>query len=266
MEIRVVNIPSGKDPDEAARESADIWKNAIKKAVPFYDFLIDSAFLRFGDKEAFAKKKITDEILPVLNKIENTIVQGHYLKLLAEKLNLSEEKINEALSKIKYSPKFVPQKTEAKIVKSHEEIIETNLLALVLQAEDIKSALSVVTNEIDPSDFMTQTVKKIFMELIDHISQNDKFDIDALAKKIPAELVPVFNQAFLVDLSSFIDKDQFDKELKKAVIITKTGILRRKITAFSTQVALMEEKEDKEMLKTLKTQMEEAVTALKQLS
>jgi DNA primase len=97
LEVRVIEVPTGKDPDEAARSSPGLWKKAVGESQPYFDFLIASAFERFKNGDVYSKKKIGDELLPVLTRMENTIVQAHYVKVLAVQLSLSEVKIIEAL-------------------------------------------------------------------------------------------------------------------------------------------------------------------------
>ena len=95
LDMRVVTLPTGKDPDEAARENPAALRKAIKEAVPIYDYFITSAAKRFDVATAFGKKKIGEELAPVLAKIENPIVQGHYIKKLAGTIDATEEAIDQ---------------------------------------------------------------------------------------------------------------------------------------------------------------------------
>lgn len=79
MDMRVVTLPMGKDPDEAARESPGLLKKAIEDAVPIYDYFLTSALKRFDVTSAYGKKKISDELLPVIAKIDNPVIQNHYI-------------------------------------------------------------------------------------------------------------------------------------------------------------------------------------------
>ena len=100
LDMRVVILPSGKDPDEAVRENASAVKKAIQEAVPIYDYFISSAVKRFDTSSAFGKKKVSEELLPILAKIENPIVQGHYIKKLGNTLDTTEETIMESMRRL----------------------------------------------------------------------------------------------------------------------------------------------------------------------
>ena len=64
LEVKVVKIVGGKDPDEVAQTNPQAWQNQIKSAIDVYQFLLDSAVGRFGTQTATAKRKIAQELLP----------------------------------------------------------------------------------------------------------------------------------------------------------------------------------------------------------
>lgn len=85
LHLKVVKLPIGKDPHDALRENPVLVKKAILQALPVYDYLIDSAKERFDTASAWGKKKAAEELVPFFSRIENAIVQAHYVKKLAGK-------------------------------------------------------------------------------------------------------------------------------------------------------------------------------------
>ncbi len=266
LDIRVVEIPSGKDPDEAARGQPEVWKKATTHPIPFYDFLIQSAFKRFDSNDSFGKKKISDELLPAISKISNTIVQAHYVKLFAQKLGISEEKILEALQKLPKTSLAVTQDTKVKKTSySHQELLEQHLLSLVLQSQEVPGAIKRIGTEIDPSDFIDRGVKRIFMELITFISDKHDFVVNEFAKVLPAELVSQLNQAYLTDLSAFTSAETTAKELNVTLKALKAEILRAKIKSLSQDLVLAQTVGDEGAVAILNTQLTQTTAQLKQL-
>ena len=47
-EIKVIILPSGKDPDEVIKEDSKLWQAAVEKAVPVIDYTIDMTVSRTG--------------------------------------------------------------------------------------------------------------------------------------------------------------------------------------------------------------------------
>lgn len=266
LHIKIVGKLDGKDPDEVARSSPHVWKKAIREATPYYDFLLNSALSRYNVTEAFGKKKISDELLPIISRIENSIIQSHYIKLLAKKLDVAEVKINEAMQK---KPRPVSEKIQTvsfgkKSTLSHEELTEEHLLAMILQSVPLKKALDEVCTTLDPSDMVHPLVSKIIMELID-VVDNEEITITQLAKVMPAELLPTFDRLYITEVINFSDTNQQRKELHKTITVVKRNILRRKIAEISQKMAKMQEKEDADEFKKLQIDLSQNMQELKYL-
>ena len=71
-----------KDPGDWAIEDPEGWKKAVEEAIPVYDFYLQSAVARFG-LEVSGKRKIGQELLPILANISDEIMKAHYIKKLA---------------------------------------------------------------------------------------------------------------------------------------------------------------------------------------
>src|SRR3989344_2858475 len=99
MSIRIVQLSSGKDPDDLIRKDPLLLKKAVKSAVPIYDYYIESAVKNYGVEGAEAKRKIAAEVLPQNSAINNDIFKAHYLQLIASRLRVEEDVLREALKK-----------------------------------------------------------------------------------------------------------------------------------------------------------------------
>ena len=80
LEVRIVKLPIGKDPDEAVRTDLQAFKKAISRPIPIYDFLIKVAQKKYSEDTSFDKKKIGEEVIPFIERITNPIVRSHYVK------------------------------------------------------------------------------------------------------------------------------------------------------------------------------------------
>lgn len=268
LEVRVVQVPTGKDPDEAARESPYLWKEAVEKAVPFYDFLIDSAFARYGVEDAFSKKKISGEVLPALVKIDNSIVQAHYVKQLSKRLDIPEEKVNEALKTTKVPLATSVKSAEKATVetKSHTRLMEEHLLTLILQSTDIKATLLQMTEVLDPSDLEDPVVRKICCSLLDFAQDQVKVDINQFARSLPPEVLPTLDRLYLMDLAPFSAEEQLHKELNKTLLNLRREILRRKIGRLATEISTAGKADNASRLEELHAELNQVTAALKALA
>lgn len=221
FDMRVITMPSGKDPDEAARENPGLLKKAIKDAVPMYDYLLRSAIKRYESDTSFGKKKISEEYLPVLAKIENPIVQGHYIRAMATALGLSEDVVQDGLTKLRV-PSRRPA-TEAKTDLPGQsdltrlEKTEMYLLSLLVQGKT-KQLVEKLIGEIPTEQIAYLPVRRIIEVLVSFIATQKEYDVIEFTKRVPAELLPIFDEAFLWDISSFVEDDvRFGREWEKTI-------------------------------------------------
>jgi len=87
-EIRIAQLPAAKDPDELIRKNPESWPGIIKGARPFLDFMIDVLTRDVDQDDAHAKSQVIQSLAPALQQVADRIVQGHYVTLVARKLDL----------------------------------------------------------------------------------------------------------------------------------------------------------------------------------
>lgn len=232
FDMRVAVMPSGKDPDEAARESPGLLKKALKDASPVYDYFLSSALGRFDGASSFGKRKISDEFLPVLHKIDNPIVQGHYIRKLAEALGISDETVRESLAKHRVHgamPVREVAPSDQKPVLSRLEKAEVYILALLLQGKTTELWAS-FHNQLPAATFQHLPVRRILESMASYIREQKAFTVKAFADSLPAELAPAFDEAFLWDISTLLDDDvRFAREWEKALHEVKRSHVRQRM-------------------------------------
>lgn len=90
LNLNILALPGGKDPDEARREDEEAFCNAIASSKPAMDVLLTRSFLHRDAKNIEDKKKILDELLPVFGAFVREVEREHYFTLLAQKLGVSQ--------------------------------------------------------------------------------------------------------------------------------------------------------------------------------
>lgn len=96
--IKVITLPSGKDPDELIRKDVESWKESVKDSKHVMKYYFDKTFTAFDIKEAEGKREAARRILPVIGRMRDLIERDHWLKKLAEELNVSESALRDTLS------------------------------------------------------------------------------------------------------------------------------------------------------------------------
>ncbi|MCX8127314.1 MAG: DNA primase [Synergistetes bacterium] len=124
LEVRVVSIPSGMDPDEfVSRYGGEAFISLLENASNFWDFRLDAIFKDFDpsniESKRIALKRGIDFLLE-LSDIDRSFV----IPKLSEKLGLSENSIKKVLSsKIKKSKvkTYLPQTSSKSGFQKAEE-------------------------------------------------------------------------------------------------------------------------------------------------
>ncbi|MDP3987765.1 MAG: DNA primase [Candidatus Levybacteria bacterium] len=263
----VVNL-DGKDPDEAVKKNPGLFKKALKESIGAYDFLLNKALLAFDKKTIEGKKKIGEEVLPFFSEIQNEIVKEHYLKKLAGELETSFESIEREAQRIKKKDVLTDlNKSQVPQKRTRKEVLEEYLLALVFQYET-PGTFSKDLQEI-LFDFLIQdsAEQKILVTFIDECKNSQNVNTKNFIKKLPPELLSVFNKSFLFPLPKFADDNLYQQEIKKVVDELKILLLKIKIKKTSEYIKEKEKngKEKDQDLETLKEEFSKLLLVLQKV-
>ncbi len=235
-----VIIPDEKDPDEALRNNPIGFKKAVKDDREIYDFLLDKFVSENNSDTAIGKKKIGDEMLPLISKIQNEIIKEHYLKKLSEAISTSYDSL------LRQIENKEPDKDEKIIQKNQKqdrhELLEEYLLGLVIQSMESKQMLIKVKDILNKYEFYLPSVGKIFAEILSVVSAKD-FDLKSVSKNLSNELLPVFDKCFLMPLPKFKDNIKYEEEIIRVSKELKLIQLKERIKQISHDLKGKEENE-----------------------
>ncbi len=244
-------IPEGKDPDEAIKKDPIGFKKAIKNDIEVYDYLI-SKFVGENDlNTAVGKKKITDEILPLLRMIQNEIIKEHYLKKLSQVIDTSLESLQKQLDKKDDSTKQnIILKTRG---VSRREMLEEYLLSLIIQAANPGEMLLKAKDILTEYKFAVPSIGKIFAKLLLEIGKNREFSNKIVSSELPKELLPTFDKSFLMPLPKFEDSIKYEQEVIKASKDLRVFYLKERLSEISKNVK--NRKVDEREIKSLREEI-----------
>lgn len=228
-----VIVTDGKDPDEAIKSNPVNFKKAIKNDVEVYDYLISKLKEENDPKTASGKKKITDEIFPLISSIQNEVIKEHYLKKLSQEIDTSVDSL------VKQIDKKTDEKKEAQILRvekrDRREILEEYLLALISQAASPGQMLIKSKDILTEYDFKIPSIGKIFSEML--VLQNKKLlEIKNLSKYLAAELLPVFDKSFLMPLPKYENEKIYEEEIIRISKELRVMYLKEKIKLISSSL------------------------------
>lgn len=237
--IRVVELEKYKDPDEAAQRDPKYYKEKIKKAIPVWDYLIDSAFKRIGSETPEAKKKIGEEIVPVLAKIENEIIKNHYVKKFAERLGVDQEAVLIQIKKFLNTGQLAtPTPTLSKIKKPRTELLEEYILSLCFQSGKVEYIF-----EKGVRDLLRHVGYRRIILLLEDFLKKNKFSSDSFSKILPPELIDLFNDFYLIDFGEHQEDESWvEQELQKALKELEILKIKEDLLKISEDIRNLEKK------------------------
>lgn len=117
LEVRVASLPQGKDPDELVKKDPALWREAVKHTQSVYAFLIDQSIRAHGSASGEEKRKVMQEVAPVLAQMSHAVEQDFYIRYLAEHIHVREEVVREDIRR-------AAQLGEEKYTKMHEKVTQ----------------------------------------------------------------------------------------------------------------------------------------------
>jgi len=249
MEIKVIQLKSGKDPDECIKSGVQNWIESIEKAVPYYDFLIQSAVKRHDVQDPFGKKRILEELAPYIPAIKNSIVRSHYMQMLSTLLDMPEKTLQnlfvstKKIAPVEPKPAVVVRPKISQTVSSErggQEIysdkvrkMEWYFLALLLRLKHPVKGLDKKLEIEDIDDKKARMVYTLYTNFF--ILHPSSYIDDFLKQANNDEVLPVIDDIFLIDVP-FEDDTELSRELFTTVKQLKELNLRERIRLTSLEI------------------------------
>lgn len=161
-EIRIVQIEGGKDPDEIVRNEPARWPRVVAQAVPFMDFVIEAVTRGVDINDATAKSEAVKQVLPLLRQLPDAIRENHYARLLARKLDISEESIAAEKRKLRMESRQGPTRAESTSSTPAKRSTEDYLIGLLIYHHQLNYA---VLDHLQPEDFSDPRNREILVVL-----------------------------------------------------------------------------------------------------
>lgn len=197
LNIKIIVITEGKDPDECIQKNPESWKNAVKNPVSVMDFYFGYTLKQHNKETLEGKKAIMMFLLPLIKLYKSEVEQSIYLNRLALEIKTDVRLLWNDLKKIKnknypgikiyetrgpspQSPASGITDTEKKRIFSREEF----MLGLIFSYPEIypEVANNLIDNiPIDPdTENFYNSLKKVY-------TLKSSIDVDSVKKELNEE-------------------------------------------------------------------------------
>ncbi|OGC45234.1 DNA primase [candidate division WWE3 bacterium RBG_19FT_COMBO_34_6] len=255
----VISIPEPyKDLDEILTKDKKLALQVVKHPVPIYDFYLSDAFKKFDKTTAYGKKQIANFLMPIFSRIKDSVVADHYIKKLAEEIQIREESLRQTTSKNIQDRKEIPENVTGKEENNiSERSTEEYLLALILKQDLDTMGLTVY--KLEASDFQKDTNKDIFSKLVVYIdSKPDEFDIKYFTGSFSEDLKNYILDLYLWDFADTASSQVlFEREIEATILRIKKDTIKRELKNISAQIKMAELDNNSEKIKDLSERFSE---------
>jgi len=247
----VIEIPGGKDPDEALKTEPGQFKKAVKEDKGVYDYLLEKTFAEHDMQSAEGKKLISDTLLPYLAVIKNEIIKEHYLRKLSSSLDTSYESIQKELERVTTKSESQSVVVEVpKIKRSKEEILEEYLFALIMQNDMPVHHAHLAVTIMSEVFSQERAYQKLLLQLSSYVD-SQAFSPQQFAKSLPQELLASFDTSLLFPLPHFSDNEKVTAEVELKAKELKKIYIDKRLKALVVSIEQKKEAGDEASVNTL---------------
>lgn len=244
LEIKVAVLPDDyKDPDDLAKDSPDLLKKTLNKAVSVYDFVIQTAMTDFNPQNPSDQRKILSRVLPFINQIYNAVVKQHYLKQIADQLNVGLESVITEAEKARRAAEQGISQRKKKIEVSDKEkdrrlLLEEQLISLIFATR----SWGYLKKDIVARLISHPRLERILKQAKEYLNKNKEIRIKEFFESLPDELKPGFEDIyFTAQEGGEFDSQDVDETIRE---LTRESC-RQQLAEISNQIDSFE-KEGKE--------------------
>lgn len=256
MNIKVITLPQGKDPDECLKNNPDDFKEAIESAEPFLDYYFKKISKDLDLENWDNKRSLRDQMFDMIALLNNQSDRGYWLKKISEELDLSEVDIREEFSNFFNQRKDYSQsneeESERKVVKTEnrkkdrEELLSEELLALILKFPQL---IAYTLDNLDTDNIVNEELRGFYNSLIIYYNKSDSFNYEKFRQYL---IENKKNEERILDKLIILGEKEFyefdgsvaREELIKIVMELKRYNLKQKIKDIQKEISNLEKSPD----------------------
>lgn len=149
VDVRIVKLPSGKDPADIIREDPKLWVNLIEGSEHIIDFYLNVLVESEPHKRKLGKK-VEDVVLPLLLHVARKIDQAHFVSTIAQTLSVSENTIWDILRELAHkteTPRHSSSSDSGTRLltneKTRRKVVERKIAGIIFWHESMTSTMDV---------------------------------------------------------------------------------------------------------------------------
>lgn len=279
LNVKIITLPGGKDPDEALRADLEGVKKAITQAKPMLDYYFKKVSKDLDLEVLDNKISVRDKMFEMIALISNKSNQGYWLKKISEDLDFSENDIREEFVKYinkKAESRYRPSEEKdnldplpQKRILSKEELLSELFLALILK---FPSLYSYAVSSVDHPYLAREVNIEFYKLLIIYYNKTNSFSYEGFHKSLEDNLVytKTLDRLILLGEKEFYSHEESEarKELINLALELKRNYFKKQIKYLEKDLIILEKSGsmDKDKMTSLMQDLKSATDELKKLN
>lgn len=257
LEIKVLILPDGKDPDDFIRANGTDSYNLLRgKAFPYLQFVLDSAVQERNLNVPKQKAEAIEDVLPVLGAVRNHIQQResfdqamNYFRV--DDISLKRELWNAVKQGSRIETGMVKQQV-ARASRAKMTVAEQRLLELIVFDDELRE---MILSGLEETDYEQLATVSVFRALFELRAKKEKVSLENLLDLVgddetAGDFVPVLlmSEAFR-EPDEAIDTVLHDAE--NCVFTLRSMAISNRILEISQELLYAEQNGNDELLNRL---------------
>lgn len=249
VQIKVLTLPDGMDPDSFIRKSGvDKFKSLVQNSTGGLKFLINTLIRKTNLEIPEEKAKVVNHVLTEIEKIANPFIHSEYLKKTSEHLSINEEDLRAMIRQ-----KSKGGKTET---KGYFLNAEKRLLQVLFENS---SFTTTIFNNMNEQDFKGLKSEPILHALSQFFRNGKSPNFNELIKKIDPSLRTLLSEI----LQETREKPTIEK-VKDYIQALKKHAREKQSEEINAQISKLERSGEQEKILSLLRQRQKITEELSQ--
>src|SRR6266404_2614700 len=257
LEVKVLVLPDGTDPDEFIRKFGLIeYQRQRGEAQPHIQFVIDQAVHNRNLHRPAEKADAVEEVLPYIRAVRSRIQKREYFDIAMDSLRISDAALRRELwHSLRLGPDST--RTEQKIVRGTQvkpTVAEEQLLELLVADGQLRHKL---LPRLEAEDYDDLPTAGIFRALVEAERSGSAVDFDFLSRSIEGDPIADFLPALLMSAPDDSEADQSqtrESTAQKCIDALRLMQVDRRIGDLMAEMAAAERNGATDLLDRLSTE------------
>lgn len=154
VDLRILRLPEGLDPDDLIREDPARWQTLVDEALPVVDFYLKRIQEDLDLSTLEGKREAIRIMAPLLREIGDATVRDHYVQRLARTLRVDERSLAADVFRPTRKRRSQPETRVAIPTRAIPgEDLERHIVARLLQTPEILTHLGDALQRLGQDDF-----------------------------------------------------------------------------------------------------------------